>query len=307
LETRSGTRRPVRDRDDFDRRGPEREAVRPTPDRYLRSLRNRTAHIDIRGLQVGSGRASRFSIQELYIPLTTSAPELARTGMQPRATADQDFEDRRTGRIQLSEALQYDRLVIVGDPGAGKTTLLRRIAFLACEARLSSDSRAMREDLGLERELFPILVRVGDLTDHIAAAKNRSDAPTRGTSLGWLPHYLAQSSEEADMGLSEAFFRERLDSGDALVLLDGLDEAPTEQHRKAFLTLLEETAGRYDKCRYVLTSRPAAFSDELVLPGFTQVQIDPLEDAAIETFLRRWCEALFADSPDGAEPTCPNC
>jgi hypothetical protein len=166
---------------------------------------------------------------------------------------------------------------------------------------LSSDSSALREQLGLQRELFPILVRVGDLTDHIAAAKNRSDAPTRGTSLGWLPHYLAQSSEEADMGLSEAFFRERLDSGDALVLLDGLDEAPTEQHRKAFLTLLEETAGRYDKCRYVLTSRPAAFSDELVLPGFTQVQIDPLEDAAIETFLRRWCEALFADSPDGAE------
>lgn len=272
-----------------------------SPDRYLRSLRNRTAHLDIRGLQVGSGRASRFPIQELYIPLTTSAPELARTERKPPAAGAEDFEGRGTGRIQLSEALQRARLVIVGDPGAGKTTLLRRIAFLACEAALNNDSRVLREQLGLERTLFPILIRVGDLTDHIAGAKNRTDAPTRGTSLGWLPHYLAQSSEEADMGLSEAFFRERLDAGDALVLLDGLDEAPTEQHRRAFLGLLEETTERYDKCRYVLTSRPAAFSDELVLPGFAQVRIDPLEDAAIETFLRRWCEALFADSAAGAE------
>jgi hypothetical protein len=271
------------------------------PERYLRSLRNQTGHIDIRGFQVGSGRASRFPIQELYIPLTTSAPNLGRTEMEAPAARPEDFEDRRTGRIQLSDALLHDRLVIVGDPGAGKTTLLRRIAFLACEAALTEDSRTLCELLGFERVLFPILVRVGDLADHISAAKNRTNAPTRGSSMGWLPHYLAQSSEEADMGLPVAFFRERLDTGDALVLLDGLDEAPTEQHRKAFLSLLEETTARYDKCRYVLTSRPAAFTDELVLPGFAHVQIDPLEDAAIETFLRRWCEALFADTPGDAE------
>ena len=49
---------------------PSEQPVDPAP--YLQALRDRTSHIDIRGLQVGSGRAPRFPIEELYIPLTTS-------------------------------------------------------------------------------------------------------------------------------------------------------------------------------------------------------------------------------------------
>jgi formylglycine-generating enzyme required for sulfatase activity len=211
------------------------------------------------------------------------------------------LDERKAGRVNLREALQNDRLIIVGDPGAGKTTLLRRIAFLACDAALKQDSHALRDQLGLDGSPFPILIRVSELTSHIANARNRSGAPTTDESPGWIPHYLATASEEADLGLGETFFRERLDSGEALVLLDGLDEAPTEQHRKALATLLDRTTERYGKCRYVLTSRPAAFTDELVLPGFAHVEIDPLEDGAIEAFLRRWCQALFADSPADAE------
>ncbi len=41
------------------------------PSKYLTWLREQTAWIDIRGLQVGAGKAYRFPIQDLYIPLTT--------------------------------------------------------------------------------------------------------------------------------------------------------------------------------------------------------------------------------------------
>jgi formylglycine-generating enzyme required for sulfatase activity len=278
--------------------GPEEPA---DPTRYFESLRKRTAYIDIRGLQVGSGRAPRFPIDELYIPLTTTAAWRASAAAESMGLRSERFDEQRTGRINLREALKNARLIIVGDPGAGKTTLLRRIAFLACEAVLKQDPQNLREQLGLDRPPFPILIRVAELTSHIANSKNRSGAPTTDESPGWIPHYLATASEEADLGLGETFFRERLDGGEALVLLDGLDEAPTEQHRKALATLLDRTTERYGNCRYVLTSRPAAFTDELVLPGFAHVEIDPLEDGAIETFLRRWCQALFVDSPTGAE------
>ena len=46
-------------------------AIPADPRRYLEALRLRTAYIDIRGLQVGTGKAHRFSIEELYIPLST--------------------------------------------------------------------------------------------------------------------------------------------------------------------------------------------------------------------------------------------
>jgi hypothetical protein len=43
----------------------------PEPDatRYLEALREETAHIEIRGLQAAEGRAYRFPIEDLYIPL----------------------------------------------------------------------------------------------------------------------------------------------------------------------------------------------------------------------------------------------
>ena len=45
---------------------------RDDPRTYLTSLRESSAYIDIRGLQVGSGKAHRFPIEELYIPRTTA-------------------------------------------------------------------------------------------------------------------------------------------------------------------------------------------------------------------------------------------
>ena len=42
------------------------------PSKYLRCLQEETSHIDIRGLQVGSGKATRFAIDDLYIPLATT-------------------------------------------------------------------------------------------------------------------------------------------------------------------------------------------------------------------------------------------
>ncbi|MCY2993130.1 MAG: SUMF1/EgtB/PvdO family nonheme iron enzyme [Planctomycetota bacterium] len=269
--------------------------------RYLAWLRDQTSYIDIRGLQVGSGRAPRFPIEDLYIPLTTSAAWDAQTEDEPADEPQQRMSAGGRGRIDLRTALRNDRLVIVGDPRAGKTTLLRRIACLACQGLIADEPRLVLEQLGWDQPLFPILIRVADLTAHLAAAQGRPAAPATDAAPGWFPHYLAQASQAADLGLKEAFFRDRLDRGQAVLLLDGLDEAPTEQHRQAIATLLERTTERYGGCRYVLTSRPAAFTGELVLPGFAHVEIDPLEDDAIEIFLRRWCQALFVDNPADAE------
>ena len=51
------------------------------PLKYLESLRKDTAFIDIRGLQVGTGKAYRFPIEDLYIPLTT---EIGRASCRER-------------------------------------------------------------------------------------------------------------------------------------------------------------------------------------------------------------------------------
>jgi len=271
------------------------------PTLYLEALRRRTAHIDIRGLQVASGKALRFPIEDLYIPATTTAAGPA-GGEPPGTVANMELAERSMRRIELREGLQKKLLLIVGDPGAGKTTLLRRIAHLLCETTLKGDHALRAAELGLERPFVPVLIRVADLTDHIAASfGRRPDAPTTRTSPAWMADYIVTSSEEARTGLTDAYIQEQLTEGNVLVLLDGLDEPPTEQHRKMFADLLEQATDTYRRSRFVVTSRPAALTGELVLPGFSHVEIDPLEDEAIETFLRRWCQGLFAGSPADAE------
>ena len=58
---------------------------------------------------------------------------------------------------------------------------------------------------------------------------------------------------------------------------------------------------RIQGCRFVVTSRPAAYVEKVVLPGFAQAWIEDLSDPAIEKFLGRWSKALHHDNPIEAE------
>ena len=253
------------------KRPPRPRPAQSDPTVYLKSLREQTAWIDIRGLQVGAGKAYRFPIEELYIPLT----------MQSR--------DRQGAAVELEEALSHHRLVIVGDPGAGKTTFVRHIAHVWSSGLLDAPAHASL--------LFPIFIRISDLAEHIRNCKDKPGRPTTQAAPSWLLHFLTAQSEELNWGLDEAFFREKLKSDSCIVLLDGLDEAPNQQERDAIVRLFEAAIQAYAACRFVVSTRPLAFTG---LAGFHTAQIEPLEPSAIEKFLEHWCRGLFPQDAVGA-------
>ena len=86
-------------------------------------------------------------------------------------------------------------------------------------------------------------------------------------------------------------FRTLLGAGDCHVLLDGLDEAPDYQRRKWAVDIIEAVVKAYRDCPLVVTSRPAAYQDKAVLPGFAHTEVDALDQAAIDGFLARWSRA----------------
>src|SRR5271157_5990489 len=65
--------------------------------------------------------------------------------------------------------------------------------------------------------------------------------------------------------------------------------------------LFEKATRAYERCRFVVTTRPLAYVGETVLDGFERVQIEPLEPDAIKKFLEHWCHALFPDTPTQQE------
>lgn len=100
-------------------------------------------YIDIRGLQVGNQRVHRLEIDKLYTPLSTlraTLPDPTESRNKPRhAPASGALSGGAVGREPsshrpgaLQQALNNQRLVIVGDPGCGRTTFLRCITYAVC-------------------------------------------------------------------------------------------------------------------------------------------------------------------------------
>ncbi|MCX5645979.1 MAG: SUMF1/EgtB/PvdO family nonheme iron enzyme [Phycisphaerae bacterium] len=268
------------------------------PDRYLRTLREETSHIDIRGLEVESGRAQRFPIDDLYIPLKTILADESPESRQRRKDSKEvqsHIEEHRP--MDLHAALKHRKLVILGDPGAGKTTFLRRIAYGLCNSRLGLGGKTTAETLGLEDRAFPALIRLSELAEHVEGCCGREPgAPHVKNAPAWLAHFMAAANADEKAGLDREFFDQTIAQGPAVVLLDGLDETATRQQREWIVDLVTKAARHFENCRFVVTSRPPAFEGRAVLPDFTQVRIEPLEDDAIETFLTRWCARLFDNS-----------
>ena len=283
--------------------GEEPPPRKSDPGDYLRLLREETSHIDIRGLQVESGRAYRFPIDDLYIPLTTTLagkPEV--TGTKKRRGKQAQLDAPQRNRIKLHHALKNRKLVILGDPGTGKTTFLRRIAFGLCNSRLGIDTATTAETLGLDKASFPVLIRISELVDHIESCSGlKQGEPHIKKSPEWLPHFLVTTSGDKEAGLDQDFFKGIIKKGLAVVLLDGLDETPTREQRECIAELVTEAARHFGNSRFVVTSRPPAFEGKAILPDFKQVRIDPLEDEAVEGFLLRWCQKLFLGSERQAQ------
>ena len=201
----------------------------------------------------------------------------------------------------LEEALKESRVVIVGDPGAGKTTFLRRIAYELALAGLGDDPEAARRHLGLKDAPLPNYIRMGELTEYRTRCLERKEGPKLLENPRWLLRFLAERSEDRGWGLDEDFFRKAIHNGDAILLLDGLDEAPDRKERAALARMFERAVADHEKCRFVVTTRPRAYEGLAVLSGFAEAQVEPFEPEAVDTFLRHWSTGLFPKNPRGAD------
>ncbi|MCY2992679.1 MAG: SUMF1/EgtB/PvdO family nonheme iron enzyme [Planctomycetota bacterium] len=150
--------------------------------------------------------------------------------------------------------------------------------------------------MGVTDRTFPVFIRLSELAQHLARHANSGHAPAEDAAPAWLPHYLAA----AGLGLNQPFFQRQLEAGVCSVLLDGLDEAPDRPARERLSRLIRNATRAYVGCRFVVTSRPAAYVDDVVLPGFAHARIDALGDDAVAIFLARWCDAVYREIPGSA-------
>jgi formylglycine-generating enzyme required for sulfatase activity len=251
------------------------------PETYLKALENETCQIRIKGLKTRRAEPYFFGIDEIYIPLTAlTSHEMLSKG------ANHEIEQQR--RSVLDQALSHRKVVIVGDPGSGKSTLLRRVAFELCRTLRSSRPYGAPTFLAADDRRFPILIRVAELAAMLAADKS----PKPADSPDWIPNFLGRQSEEYQWGADEAFFRRKLDGGGCLVILDGLDEAPERRMRERIARIFERATRAFEKCDFLVSTRPQTNVGDAVLADFHTVRIGDLKPADIGTFFDHFARAL---------------
>ncbi len=196
---------------------------------------------------------------------------------------DQPARERQ--RVPVGERLaEARRLVVLGDPGAGKTTLTRWIATAyLLRLKRDPDVRDLPDVKTLpDQDWLPIIVRCRDLDERCLS----------GSLEDMLDHTLrkAELSGLEAAALRQAL-RQRLHAGQALLMLDGLDEIADSAVRARFCQQIERVHLAHPAAPILATSRIVGYREMgyRLGRGFEHLTLADLEKEEKDDFARRWC------------------
>jgi len=270
--------------------------------RYLRHLIAQNRYLQLQGIRSG-GKLVSIELERIYVTLRATrqrtiqaeeewlaaeaqmAPgEVARPERSPRPCGSTTVE---TVTVSVNEALAaHPRLVVLGDPGSGKTTLLRYLALLYARD-LAEGTTLVRDRLGLaESGRLPLLIPLRRLGAYLKT-RHPADDGTEGHAL-LLDHYREMLAGER-VTLPPDFFDAYLESGQAVLLLDGLDEVADPDLRRRVSRLVEAFTCACPQCRYTVSSRIVGYTGPARLgEEYTTTTVRDFSDADIAQFLRQW-------------------
>jgi hypothetical protein len=228
---------------------------------YLQNLVSNHKYLKLIGFNVAG--LPRPLLEEVYISLRVSSHGVK---------FSQDGVDAKS--ISFTDAVRrFDRLVILGPPGAGKTTTLSYIAL-----RFASDSGL--RTFGIPKRLLPIYIPLRRLSgDALTILGDLLDPKTQ-----ILP-------EEVIREYPSGYFEQKLERGECIILLDGLDEVTDEGVHRAIADRVNNFVERYPANRFVVTCRIAGWRN--LLPTFAVLQADDLSREEVHRFIRGWHIAVI--------------
>ena len=263
---------------------------------YLGHIERAHHALDFKGIPQLRSLPNELALEEVYVPLL-ARPEQPDGDTWERRQAGRPFDPgflpkevlqgtERAGAasvpVQIEAALrEKNRVVILGDPGSGKSTLLKYLAL-----------RLAKETAGPLPILLPLNAYARSLAQKDINLQN------------YLANYFAGRAEGvAALG---PLFKEALDSGKAVILLDGLDEV---QNNCAALVekvqAFAHEAVKRGNC-VLVTSRVVGYRDAPLEPKdwalYTLLDFTP---TAIQTFARQWCltfeKSTLGDTPEARQ------
>ena len=269
---------------------------------YLNHLLQTIRRLSLAGIdpQAASEARRQLDLTAVYTALLTMATDEAELG-RPRRRAAEPDRPRPLSALRLLDGRA--RLVLLGDPGSGKSTFVNFVALCLAGAALGDpdlnltaltaplpDEKGEDEPERQPWQRGPLLpVRV-ILRDFAAAGLPPASQPATAEHL-W--QHIAATLTPPEF--APHLRRILLEEG-GLVLLDGLDEVPeAEQRRAQIKQAVEDFAGAFPRCRLLVTSRTYAYQkQDWRLESFAEAVLAPFHTGQIRRFVTRWYDHIGA-------------
>ncbi|NET35401.1 MAG: NACHT domain-containing protein [Cyanothece sp. SIO1E1] len=183
-------------------------------------------------------------------------------------TLEEIYQQAAERRFQLKDHPRRDGLVaanqeaclaVLGGPGVGKSTFLRKIGLEALK----------RKNRRFYHQCIPVFIELKHVDiDRIELNK-----------------IIAKEFEICGFPYPSEFTSRALSQGKLLILLDALDEAPSNK-RQHLMTEIRNFTDRYHRNRFIISCRPAAYSS--FLPSFADVMMVEFDDRKMRDFIKKW-------------------
>ncbi|MEM6868597.1 MAG: GUN4 domain-containing protein [Cyanobacteria bacterium P01_C01_bin.121] len=171
---------------------------------------------------------------------------------------------------------QFRRLAILAYGGFGTTTLLRHITYFYTTRPWYVRRRRKTP------ALTPFLIYLRRWRDLIA----KDDAPDLPTLI--TQHHAQSFPQCKGVEIPNRWAEKLLNSGRALVMLDGFDEV-AEGQRKAVSHWITAQMQAYPKATFILTSRPTAYNNDYAAEKvLAPLALQPFDEDQRQHFVTQW-------------------
>jgi predicted NACHT family NTPase len=238
-----------------------KQAIDAASRQYAQNYTERHAILKVLGMREPVALESVYTavqfLDDRAIRSFESVETLEEVYRQAKQRSFQPEDCQKQEGLKVANEKQY--LMVLGGPGAGKSTFLRRMGLEALKGKKGN----------LKHACIPVFIELKKFnTGEINIEKE-----------------IAEEFRICGFPSHEAFTATALEQGKLLILLDGLDEVPTERMNEA-IRQIQNFVDLHDQNRFITSCRVAAYRHNF--RRFSDVAMADFDDDQIENFITNW-------------------